>query len=188
MNDAEAVDLIRDAVRGAGFTRADPSAVPIWADLGAGDGVFTRALVELLGPAARIYAVDRDKKALASLERNARGTGSPVTTVIADFTRPFELPGLGAAGLDGILMANALHYVRDGAGMLSHLAAMLSPGGRIVLIEYDRRGPNPWVPYPIPMADLPELASAAGLRPPVFTATHPSAFGGDLYVAVMERA
>jgi hypothetical protein len=110
-----------------------------------------------------------------------------VTTVTADFTRPFELPGLGAPGLDGVLLANALHYVRDAAAMLARVAAMLRPGGRVVLIEYDRRAPNPWVPFPIPMADLPALAAAAGLTPPVFVATRPSAFGGDLYVATMER-
>jgi ubiquinone/menaquinone biosynthesis C-methylase UbiE len=175
MKDAEAVELIRDAVSGAGVT---------WADLGAGDGVFTRALAELLGPAARIYAVDRDKRALASLNRRA---ASSVTTVTADFTKPFDLPGLGPPGLDGVLLANALHYVRDDAGMLTRVAAMLRSGGRVVLIEYDRCGANPWVPYPILKARLPELAAAAGLTPPVFTATRPSSFGGDLYVATMDR-
>src|SRR5436190_4342085 len=178
MKDAEAVELIRDAVRGAGTT---------WADLGAGDGIFARALAELLGPDARIYAVDRDAKSLAILERSARRAGVSVTTVTADFTGDFELPGLSADGLDGVLIANALHYVREPAGMLGRVTARLRPGGRVVLIEYDRRGPNRWVPYPIPMADLSELAATAGLTPPVFTATKPSAFGGDLYVATMER-
>src|SRR5580765_2968171 len=178
MKDGEAVELIRDAVRGAGAT---------WADLGAGDGIFTRALAELLGPSARIYAVDRDARSLASLERSARRAGSSVIAVTADFTGPFELPGLPAHGLDGVLLANALHYVREPAGVLGRVTARLRPGGRVVLIEYDRRGPNRWVPFPIPMADLSALAAAAGLTPPVFIATKPSAFGGDLYVASMER-
>jgi ubiquinone/menaquinone biosynthesis C-methylase UbiE len=177
MKDAEAVELIRDAVRGAGAT---------WADLGAGNGIFTRALAELLGPEARIYAVDRDARSLASLERSAGRAGLSVTTVTGDFTGDFELPGVSAHGLDGILLANALHYAHEPAGVLGRVAARLCPGGRVVLIEYDRRGPNRWVPYPIPMADLSGLAATAGLTPPVFTATRPSAFGGDLYVARME--
>jgi hypothetical protein len=45
-----------------------------WADIGAGDGTFTRALVKVLGREATIYAVDRDEGALASLRRwAARG-------------------------------------------------------------------------------------------------------------------
>jgi len=39
-----------------------------WADLGAGEGTFTRALSEILGAASRIYAVDRDRAAVAELE------------------------------------------------------------------------------------------------------------------------
>jgi len=176
MKDAEALELIGDAVRGAG---------PTWADLGAGKGVFTRALA--FGPAARIYAVDRDARALASLARRARREGLPVIIVQVDFTQAFDLPGLDAAGLDGVLLANALHYVRDAAAILTRVAAMLRPGGRVVLIEYDRRRPNPWVPFPIPKARLSELAATAGLTPPAVTATRPSAFGGDLYVARMAR-
>jgi ubiquinone/menaquinone biosynthesis C-methylase UbiE len=53
MKDAEALELVREAVRGAG---------PAWADLGAGDGIFTRALADLLGSEARIYAVDRARR------------------------------------------------------------------------------------------------------------------------------
>lgn len=179
MNETETVDLIRDAVRGAGTT---------WADLGAGDGAFTLALAQLLGPAARIYAVDRDPGPLARLERRARRERLSVTTVRADFTQPFELPSLDANGLDGVLLANALHYVREPEPVLARIVASLRPGGRIVLIEYDRRGPNRWVPHPIPKARLSELAAPAGLTAPVITATRPSAYGGDLYVAVMEKA
>ena len=36
----------------------------IWADVGAGDGAFTLALAELLGPGATIHTIDRDGAAL----------------------------------------------------------------------------------------------------------------------------
>jgi len=107
--------------------------------------------------------------------------------VAADFTGPFELPGLPAPQLDGILLANALHFVADGEAVLRRLAHWVRPGGRVVVIEYDRRARSRWVPYPISPERLAVLAASAGLSAPAVTATRPSAFGGTLYVAAAER-
>src|SRR5262249_1447870 len=62
-----------------------------------------------------------------------------------------------------------------------------APGGRVVIVEYDQREATRWVPYPIPRRRLAELAAAAGLAAPSFTASRASAFGGELYVARLER-
>jgi ubiquinone/menaquinone biosynthesis C-methylase UbiE len=175
MNAGEAAALLAGAI---------PRQPGTWADLGAGEGTFTRALVELLGPEARIYAVDRDRRAVAALMRWAATDAPNVVPVAADFTGPFDLPGLAAPQLDGILLANALHFVADGEAVLRRLAKWVRPGGRVVVIEYDRRAASRWVPYPIPPVRLANLAAAAGLTAPTVTATRPSAFGGTLYVAV----
>ena len=177
MNRSEAVELIAGAIPGPGGT---------WADLGAGDGTFTRALAELLGPEGRVYAVDHDVAAVAAVERWAAKTPAHVIAVTADFTRPFDLPGL-VEPLDGMLLANVLHFVHEADIVLARLAERLRPGGRVVIIEYDRRATSRWVPYPIPSARLPELAVSAGLSPPILVATRPSAYGGDLYVATADR-
>ena len=158
-----------------------------WADLGAGDGTFTRALARLLGPNSRIYAVERDPGAIAALRRWAELEADNVIPVEADFTLPFRLPGLARSGLDGMLLANALHFVPDAEAVLAGLAGRLRPAGRLVVVEYDRRPPSRWVPYPIPASRLPGLAAAAGLSTPTITARRPSAFGGVLYVAASER-
>ena len=178
MNTRQAAALIEAAI---------PPAARAWADLGAGDGTFTRALVEILGKNAKIYAVDRDARALASLRRWAGHEGANVETVEADFTGPFDLPGLDGAPLDGLLFANALHFVRDAGVILGQLAERLRPGGRVVIVEYDRRAATRWVPYPIGVDRLPALAATAGLSAPTITATRPSAFGGILYVAAADR-
>ena len=60
MDTRDAIALI------AGAVPTHESAV--WADFGAGDGTFTRALLELLGSGARVYAVDRDATALAAID------------------------------------------------------------------------------------------------------------------------
>jgi len=179
MKTLEAVALLEGAVPW--------SAAATWADLGCGDGVFTQALVELLPKASRICAVDRDPRAIASLRKRLPSLPN-LTTLVADFTEPFELPGLEARQLDGILLANSLHYVQDVETVLGRLVGMVAPGGRVVVIEYDRRGANPWVPYPIGIARWNTLAASVGLSTPVITATRPSRFSGDLYVAAADRA
>ena len=178
VNTGDAAALIEGAVRKGSRT---------WADLGAGDGTFTRALAAILGKAATIYAVDRDARALASLGRWAKREGANIVTVEADFTRPFDLPRLDDPGLDGLLLANALHFVRDTAVVLGRLVERLRPGGRVVIVEYDRRAASRWVPYPIGVDKLAALAAGAGLSAPTIAATRPSAFGGILYAAAADR-
>ena len=177
MNSRDARTLLASAIAGQDGR---------WVDLGAGDGVFTRALVELLGPGSHVYALDRDAGALETLARQPWAMAAGVTTVVADFDAAFELPGLDAGGLAGILVANALHFVRDQSAVVGRLATRLRPGGRLVIVEYDRRAASQWVPYPIPIARLSALTAGTRLSAPVITASTPSVFGGDLYVAVTQ--
>jgi trans-aconitate methyltransferase len=155
----------------------------VWADFGAGDGTFSRALAARLGAGSRIYAVDRDSDALASLARAGGASGVELIPIAADFTTPMRLPGSAPQELDGMLFANALHFVRDQASVLSRLVTWLRPGGSVVVVEYDGRRANRWVPYPIGVAQLERVVAAAGLSPPVITATRPSVYGGTIYVA-----
>jgi SAM-dependent methyltransferase len=174
----EAVALIEGAV---------PRTAGAWADVGAGRGAFTAALAELLEPPSRIYAIDRDAAALAVVARRRGRRGVELIPVAADFTGPFALPGLAVEGLHGMLLANALHYARDAGSLLGRLVQRVRPGGRVVLVEYEGRSPSRWVPYPISLERLPDLAEAAGLSTLVVTGRRPSAFGGVLYAAAAER-
>ena len=169
----EAIELVRDAVGGG------PG---VWADFGAGTGTFTRALAETLGSGSTIYAIDADPGAVAVLRNLQTSSHVRIVPVQADFTRPFALPGLSGAPLDGILLANALHFVRDAADVLTDLVGQVRAGGRVVLVEYDRREASRWVPYPIPASVWPRLAAAAGLTGSAITATRPSTYSGILYV------
>ena len=58
MNHSDLVGLLEDAITERGGR---------WAELGAGEGNFTLALADLLGPGAHITAVDRDSGALKTL-------------------------------------------------------------------------------------------------------------------------
>jgi ubiquinone/menaquinone biosynthesis C-methylase UbiE len=176
MRDSEALALLQAAVPAAdGET---------WADLGAGDGTFTRALATLVGPGGRVYAVDTDAAGLETIRRWAdrAGMGGVVATLRGDVSRALDLPQL-----DGAVLANVLHFVRDARAALAGVASQLEPDGRLVLIEYEGRRPSRWVPYPVSVARFRELAAEAGFSEPNVVATRPSAYGGELYVATAIR-
>jgi ubiquinone/menaquinone biosynthesis C-methylase UbiE len=179
MESEEAIRLIRPAVEGAGGS---------WADFGAGSGTFTRALLAILGPEARILAVDRDARALEPLSRAPRRAGEAagrVEAVPGDLRRPGEIPALEGVSLDGALYANSLHFVPDSDGALRRVLPLLAAGGRVVVVEYAGRRASPWVPHPIPPERLVEIAARAGLTAPTVVGERPSAFGGTLYCAVL---
>jgi SAM-dependent methyltransferase len=183
MNIHDAIEFIHDAVGGRSG---------VWADFGAGTGTFTRALTQVLGAGSTVYAVDDNESAVRVLrELSASHSGNArVIAVKADFTRPLEFSGSvnGRAQFDGILLANALHFVRDAERVLSRLVEDVRPGGRVIVVEYDRRAPSRWVPYPIPASRWPRLAESAGLVEPTITATRPSMYSGILYAGVATRA
>jgi SAM-dependent methyltransferase len=152
-----------------------------WADLGSGRGAFTLALVDLLGPDAVIHSVDRDAAALRdqAAEVRARFPTARVEYHVADFTRPLPLPPL-----DGIVIANALHFVRDPVPVLRALHAALMPGGRLLLIEYDAERGNTWVPYPISYRRWRDLAPTCGFADIRRLADYPSRFMDGIYSAI----
>lgn len=171
----DAIELLRRAL-------GDGSG--LWADLGAGTGTFTRALAETLGTGSTIYAVDNDPSAVRALGRLPAIPGVPVVPLKADIAVPLELPGNNDALLDGILLANVLHFFRDARDVLARLVERIRPGGRVVVVEYDRRAASRWVPYPLPASRWPELATSVGMTDARITATRPSEYQGILYAGV----
>ncbi len=172
MDHSDHVGLLRDGVLGAGRT---------WADLGSGEGAFTLALAELRGPTASIQSVDRDRPALEIQQRALREAfpDVAVTPLVADFTTPLELPPL-----DGIVMANSLHFSRDKLAVLGLVRGYLRPLGRLVLVEYDTDHGNFWVPHPLSYSSWEQLAGEAGFRETRRLASVPSRFLGSIYSAV----
>ena len=167
MNHADLVGLIEGAITERGGS---------WADLGAGEGAFTRALADLVGPSAHIVAVDRDAGAL---RRGLAGTA--IQTEVADFTRPLDL-----SNLDGIVMANSLHFVRDKAPVLDSVRKMLRPGGKLIVVEYGTDRGNPWVPHPFTYERWERMAAQAGFVGTRLLRTIPSRHLGSMYSAVSE--
>ena len=178
MNHRDHVALLRDGIERPGGT---------WADVGAGTGAFTLALADLLGPGARILAVDRDAGALRDNARHVAATFPAVRleTIVADFAGDLELPVV-----DGFVAANSLHYVAPARQpeVIRRLAEHLRPGGTVIVVEYDADRGNPWIPHPWSAGRWPALAEAAGLVDPRFLHRVPSRMLGAIYAASARRA
>ncbi len=176
MDHADHIALVRPAVTPGGT----------WADIGAGEGAFTLALADLLGPGGRIVAVDRDGRALqenAAVVRT-RFPEVSIETRVADLTEPLALPDL-----DGLVAANSLHFVPGDrqVAVVAGLAGHLVPGGRFVVVEYDADRGNPWVPHPFSYREWERLATAAGLTDTHRLGRVPSRFLGAIYSAESRR-
>jgi hypothetical protein len=126
-----------------------------WADLGAGSGLFSQALASILNSGSVIHAID--KAALKKIK-------SPKSSVEIRAERmDFATAPLKLDLLDGILMANSIHYVEDKFLLMERLKKNLNDTGRIIIVEYDMELSNAWVPYPIPFSNLVTLCKKCGV-------------------------
>ena len=175
MDHRDHVRLLQEGVVGGGRQ---------WADFGSGEGAFTLALADLLGPTGAIHYIARARRALEVQARalRERFPATSVTPVAADFATELELPPL-----DGIVMANSLHFERDKRAVLGLVRGYLRPGGRLILVEYDSDTGNRWVPYPLSFHTWSSLAAEAGFRDTRRLASNPSRFLGSIYSALSYR-
>ena len=175
MNHADHVALIREGI---------PQVGGVWADFGSGTGAFTLALADCLGPSGQIYSIDKSERALREQQRemNGRFPQTRITYLIADYTRPLDLPPL-----DGILIANALHFQRRKEGIVRQLYDYLRPGGRLIMVEYNLDRGNMWVPHPFSYPTWETIASRCGFVQTQKLNVRPSRFLREIYSAVCQK-
>jgi trans-aconitate methyltransferase len=165
MEQTDATTLIRGGVAG--------KSIQHWADLGCGDGTFTKALAGILPWNSYIHAIDKDIQHLPP-RINEVTIGFKHLNFISD--------ALVSHDLHGILMANSLHYVRHKGQLFKRLESSFRTERRFIVVEYESRWPSPWVPYPISYLKLVELAKGYQASK---LAEFPSRFGGSMYSALL---
>lgn len=172
---------LRDAINLVKSAPVDNIHPTIWADLGCGSGLFTRALASLLGERSTIYAVDSVAQTLPAFFRPSLD--------IRFVEMDFEKETLDMPPLHGILMANSLHYIKDKTALLEKLKTALTGDGQFIVVEYDTMMANPYVPYPIDWAHLTTRFGEAGFAHVTRLGERPSTFGrSNLYAASVRRA
>ena len=174
MDHQDHVRLLRDGISSPGG---------VGAELGSGRGAFTFALAELIGPEGTIYSVDRNQAALRDQARSFQKRSTNHQPIIhylnKDYMQPISLPPL-----NGLLMANTLHFHEHKAVILKLIHDYLVPNGRIILVEYNSDLGNTWVPYPISYDSWRSSAEKIGYAGTHLLEKVPSSFMGEIYSAI----
>lgn len=107
-------------------------------DQGCGQGNYSLAAADLIGPTGVVYAVDLWEEGLAALkERAAREGRANLKPLTAGADRvPME-----SRGVDVGLMATVLHDLVEAgtaAGALAEVARVIKAGGRLAIVEFDK--------------------------------------------------
>jgi len=82
-----------------------------------------------------------------------------ITYQTADFTQKLDLPPL-----DGLIMANSLHFVRNKPPVLELVRGYLKPGAPLIIVEYNTDKGNTWVPFPFSFETWRTMANKNGFK------------------------
>jgi ubiquinone/menaquinone biosynthesis C-methylase UbiE len=107
------------------------------ADIGAGGGYFTFKLSRAVGASGKVYAVDVDREMIDLITDRAREENA---ANIATIVGASDDPRLPASGVDLIFTSNTYHHIENRVRYFANLRRYLRPGGRIAVIDFDRRG------------------------------------------------
>ncbi len=101
-------------------------------DLGAGFGMFTIAMAELVGPTGKVIAVDLQEKMLAEMKRRAKKQGV-IDRIQPVLCKPDDLLIKDQVGF--VLTMWMLHEVREPKKFLNQLKDCLKPESRFLIVE-----------------------------------------------------
>lgn len=101
------------------------------ADIGAGQGRFTRAMSKVVGDSGKVYAVDLDIVRAIPALREIAAKQPNVVPVEGEEANPRLQPN----SVDAVLIVIAYHEFRKPEEMLRNIIAAMKPGGRLLLVE-----------------------------------------------------
>jgi ubiquinone/menaquinone biosynthesis C-methylase UbiE len=139
------------------------------ADIGAGDGKYTFAAVELVGPAGKVYATEIDAKKLGELRDEVARRKLANVVVVESKEADTNLP---TGCCDAIFLRRVYHHLTKPAEFDANLVRSLKAGGRLAIIDFaPRTGLEPVEGVPsnrgghgIPQKIVIEELTGAGLQ------------------------
>lgn len=106
-----------------------PSAGERILEVGAGNGYFSGAIADCLGPKGLLVASDPSTDQLSGLEEDCEHANIKVVPASADTLE------IGFSGFDAIWSRGAIHHVKDKTSAFERFADVARPGGRLVVAD-----------------------------------------------------
>lgn len=107
------------------------------ADVGAGTGFFTRWLARQAGPSGKVYAVEVNQAYLEHISTTCRQ--QKLANVLPVLGTQWT-PNLPRQSVDLVFVCDTYHHFEHPQEMLASIFDALRPGGRIVLVDFYKRG------------------------------------------------
>lgn len=109
------------------------------ADVGAGTGLYEPLFAAAVGAAGTVYAVDIVPRFIEHIATKAAEQNlTQIETVLGDD----RSTGLAEGSVDVVFVCDTYHHFEDHEAMLASIHQALRPGGRFVVVDYERIEPR----------------------------------------------
>ena len=105
------------------------------ADVGAGSGFYTELMAAAVGPDGKVYTVEIAPSWIEYLNEMVSAEGLDNVTVVLRGERSVELPD---DSIDLVFASDTYHHFEFPQSSLASIYRALRPGGRWVVLDYDR--------------------------------------------------
>jgi ubiquinone/menaquinone biosynthesis C-methylase UbiE len=114
------------------------------ADVGAGTGVLSLLFAQKVGAGGTAIAQDISPEFLHGIEERARKAGLSQVRTLLGGEKDARLP---AGSVDLVFTSDTYHHFEYPQAMLASLRTALKPGGRLIIIDYEKipGQSSPWV-------------------------------------------
>ena len=106
------------------------------ADVGAGTGYYTFALLDGAVQPALVHAIDASAPMLEELARRAREQAREL--LLRTYVAVAEALPLDDASVDRVIFGNVFHELDDPVQALSEARRVLAPSGRVLIVDWER--------------------------------------------------
>ena len=124
-------DGSKEIARLAQLTGWKPGSVV--ADIGAGDGSYSFAAAQKVGPSGHVYAIEIDTEKLKALRTETAKRNLENVTVAEDTADDTKLP---SNCCDVIFLRHVYHHLTQPAEFDANLVRSLKPGGSLAIIDF----------------------------------------------------
>lgn len=105
------------------------------ADVGSGTGAFLHTFAEAVGPTGRVYAVDISPRFIDFLRQRVQTEKLANVAVLLSAANSTSLP---VGSVSHVFVCDTYHHFEQHHEMLASIHAALVPGGRFVIVDFER--------------------------------------------------